>query len=71
MECRALNNIPFGIRGSVEAAGLYCACVAANRTSPALSGFSICPNPDLAGVGVRAAFYAGSLTNGACLYQEV
>jgi hypothetical protein len=71
MECSGLSNIPLDSRGSVEAAGLYCACVAANRTSSALSGFSICPNPDLAGVGVRAAFYAGSLTNGMCLYQEI
>jgi hypothetical protein len=38
---------------------LYCAC---DMTANMCRG--ICANPDLAGVGVRAAFYAQSVMNG-------
>jgi hypothetical protein len=37
---------------------LYCACPGATFCR------GICANPDLAGVGVRAAFYAQSVMNG-------
>jgi hypothetical protein len=67
---------PFNLNDSTLA-GLYCSCGSAapaafNISSsfaicPATKCLGICANPDISGVGVRAAFYAQSVMNCECI----
>jgi hypothetical protein len=67
--CMSCSN--FNLSDAVLA-GLYCACSddpvsfpIPKSICPAENCLGICANPDLAGIGVRTAFYAQSVMNGA------
>jgi hypothetical protein len=64
MNCSIVNDTTLGTLTGDALAALYCACATTTNDNVTSTCYSICPNPDLAGVGVRAAFYAGSMTNG-------
>jgi hypothetical protein len=55
----ALNLSFTDLKANTSLVALYCSC-----TESVDRCLGICANPDLAGVGVRIAFYAQSVMNG-------